>query len=521
MKKVCIVIVFAILLVLLTVLGFKIYEYKEAVSSNDEIGKIMIGENVPVYDTTIVLTEENLHMVDFVDPEHYDINNNKWNELKCCVCLHLESDLIKNKMSTPYMKPAFYVTFKYDYKGWKMVNIDKSDVYERYWKEDVVFPKEVIHYPSIGNDDFKLYGGHWTHSVIADAYEDEMPELVDYMFDSVIREYECFEVKDNGNFVKCRIKAEYRDMNNGSVEEWEIYCTLFVNEKGDKVCSFDDCSGSVVDMIGDNLQSVEIPDIPDEMIEEVTTELPEKVIAFDQKTESVYLKTSGESSHDDGSYHKKHQFTYNEYGELIKETVCDYDTMEEIYSMNYEYDENGNKTREEHRDSNGNPTYCYLFEYTDDKLIREESIYYDENGASSSVVLYEYGNNYVKKHLKDGWWVDVYYNDLDQMIAYNSYDAEGTVLAKIGYEYDEYGNETKRIDYSKDGTSSSVTLKEYTYDEEGRILDVYFSYDGADSTQHTSYGYDDNGNQTYVEYWDNGSYKWTLYQYELCTVKKR
>lgn len=241
-----------------------------------------------------------------------------------------------------------------------------------------------------------------------------------------------------------------------------------------------------------------------------------------EQTEEVYLKTTGESMHDDGSYHRKHEFTYNEYGELLEETVYDYDTLEMCYSIIYEYDNHGNKTKEEHRNSDGYPSLCYQYEYSEDKLIKEIWLYYEDNEVTNEYITeYEYGEEYVKKLFNNGHWAHVYYNDLQQIIKYEGYMDTGEIIANIEYTYDEYGNEVKSVDYGSGNFDPFICTKEYIYDEEGRLSAVYPSQNGEENTEHTSYGYDEYGNQTYVENWEYGSYEWTMYEYELCTVKVR
>ena len=211
----------SILLVLVVFVCVQVYQYTDGPNVKDFYGK-----TVPLYDTTIVVTEDNLCQLEVVDPENYEIENDKWDECTYCFSLLLVSDLTRYREHGLYMTPAFYVTYKYSLSGWELVSINKNEIYDKYWENDKVFPKKARSYPSVQSNDYDFYGDHWTCSVISDACEDEMPGLVDYMYFSVIREYECFEVKDDGNYVRCRIKAEHFDMQDGSVDDWEIYCTL-------------------------------------------------------------------------------------------------------------------------------------------------------------------------------------------------------------------------------------------------------------------------------------------------------
>lgn len=189
----------------------------------------------------------------------------------------------------------------------------------------------------------------------------------------------------------------------------------------------------------------------------------------------------------------------------------------------YDYDQNGNvlckREYENDRlyltqkyDSHGNVIFeqfsysCYEYMYSDDdKLLyscnydNDGSInyyfknYYDENGnLSVQYFLWEQNEN-------NDW---AKYNELKNgpknMRALDAlWEADKSLFTYYEFEYDEYGNETKRIWHWPSGhnqTEESDSIYSYDFDEEGRVKREIKQYRGYNYQNINEYEYDEDGN---------------------------
>lgn len=187
----------------------------------------------------------------------------------------------------------------------------------------------------------------------------------------------------------------------------------------------------------------------------------------------------------------KSTFEYNDDGLKTAMLVYNADGPEEYsfaYRVDYEYDENGNLTREQ-RTENEIVTAVTVNTYNDSgKLIKEEQY----EGEEFLLCAYEYeldeAGNAVKcirhDYLEGTDVEDRYtYDDKCQLISTVTCDAEGNAQSRTEYSYDENGNEIKCSVYDSQGGLQSSTSNEYKYDDYGNIAkNVCTHSDGTPGT---------------------------------------
>lgn len=95
------------------------------------------------------------------------------------------------------------------------------------------------------------------------------------------------------------------------------------------------------------------------------------------------------------------------------------------------------------------------------------------------------------------------------MIRDEHFDGNGTLLNYSNYEYNDNGDMTKRITIMSDGTVQDSCVMEY--DENGKLLYIYF-YDGdSNMMSYLHYLYNDVGEQIgYEDYDEEGHLRGTI-----------
>ena len=154
--------------------------------------------------------------------------------------------------------------------------------------------------------------------------------------------------------------------------------------------------------------------------------------------------------------------------------------------VNYEYDSNGNKTRElTDRDGDRQPDLVLFYEYDARDNVTRELGDTDGDGEADWATSHQYNNN-------------------DQVTRReNDEDGDGLPDTIENFEYDQHGNITlESYDGGADGTPDSTTTFEYQYDANGKLVRSREEVD-----------WDANGKPEYINYREYDS-KGNLTRYE-------
>lgn len=200
---------------------------------------------------------------------------------------------------------------------------------------------------------------------------------------------------------------------------------------------------------------------------------------------------------DDGTLAESTENVYDEKGVLTESIVSSYG---EESRCGYKYDENGNRTE------------CIIYGEDNETIESRTEYKYDENGNEIEIIYY-WGNE-----ISGHWEQD--YDDNGNQIECRTYSSTGELEEKTEYKYDEngvltekvqhnerlsinytnkydsHGNITESINY-KQGTGEIETteINEYDYDTYGNMTKrVYSRNDRIDYKYDYTYIYDDNGN---------------------------
>lgn len=165
---------------------------------------------------------------------------------------------------------------------------------------------------------------------------------------------------------------------------------------------------------------------------------------------------------------------------------------EEEYRVNYEYDEAGNLVKET-RVLGETVLAVTAYEYNEQGQCVSEKHY---QGESFLAAEYSYGYdakgrkaNCVRVDNMEGETIEnrYTYDANDRLITDLRCDAEGNVIDRIEYTYDEQGNELKRSVFGSDGVLRSFIKYEYTYDEAGNYTERVSTDSEGGSTTTTQY----------------------------------
>lgn len=162
----------------------------------------------------------------------------------------------------------------------------------------------------------------------------------------------------------------------------------------------------------------------------------------------------------------------------------------------FEYDENGNKTKTVYREG------------SDRKVVFTEEMEYDENGNMIQYIGLddEYDDDYYYKYV---------YDEKGNQTKQIRYDEERNVKGWNEYEYDENGNKIKNISYNTEGKEESYT--EYEYDDAGNMVkEIYHKGSGILESYSEEYEYDDAGNKIKSVLYDKegGVKSWVESEYD-------
>jgi antitoxin component YwqK of YwqJK toxin-antitoxin module len=175
----------------------------------------------------------------------------------------------------------------------------------------------------------------------------------------------------------------------------------------------------------------------------------------------------------------------------------------------YEYDKNGNKTRETYFDSNGETGFYVLNEYNEDGKKSKKSVFtrsdvltgytsytYDDDGNKSGhtdwssdgrkIEQYSYDPKEIEQTSFDEKGKISYSETKGDMIRYFHYDDQGEI--KYSYEYKKSDTSSNQLFYDSDGQLMNV----YTYNDEG-LKTRQENYSQGTMTGAIEYSYNDKG----------------------------
>jgi len=181
-----------------------------------------------------------------------------------------------------------------------------------------------------------------------------------------------------------------------------------------------------------------------------------------------------------GSFFDNLQMIYDKKGNKIE--VNEYDAYEGnlLWKYTYKYDEKGNKIE-------------FIVFDSDDSLDEKYTYKYDEKGDQIELIGYDSDGNFIGKHTYK-------YDEKGNKIETNYYNSDNSLEYKHTYKYDEKGNQIETNLYNSDGSlDNKATYKAtYKYDEEGnKIEENWCDSDGNPSNKYTfQYEYDEYNNWT-------------------------
>ena len=206
------------------------------------------------------------------------------------------------------------------------------------------------------------------------------------------------------------------------------------------------------------------------------------------KTEGSWYISSVKYYNEDGSMDQWEEYTYDENGNLIQTTDYTEDgIIEKVVKKQYNAD--GTLQTSEY-DAEGR-----LVTYSVDS--------YDEQGQQILREVYDGQDQLLES-------IEMQYDAQGNQIYFAHFDGDGNCLSLKESTYDEYGNRTYYRVVSQSG-SEQIFTNEYVYDEEGRMLERAYYYDGTLNGTEV-YEYDEEGRlismqdgNTETRYWyENG-----------------
>ena len=200
------------------------------------------------------------------------------------------------------------------------------------------------------------------------------------------------------------------------------------------------------------------------------------------------------------------RFTYDTLYRLINVSAVMYEEPEEMYySIAYQYDANGNRTRAAWDSDEGINTFLYTKNYNYDALNQLTSEKKMNQAETSRLYEYQYefdnAGNRTKMKYYDGsitTTTNYHYNDANQMwLRCKTYD--------YYYTYDENGNLTQE-DIEGD------PLRQFTWNDDNRMTYV----DNLEDSEGAGYTYDAMGRR--IMRMDSSTNTYTMYYYDGLTV---
>lgn len=187
---------------------------------------------------------------------------------------------------------------------------------------------------------------------------------------------------------------------------------------------------------------------------------------------------------------------------VIKETY--YDENNDIKSWKeYRYNDQDMTVESYRYDAAGTLLEYSIEEYdTNDNLL--SSTCYDENGNMASQYTHTYDE--LQREVTDSMYLVDETGEITNTLWENIYDEQGNLIRVLEHEdgrtyvaeentYNDAGKRIRSVAYpDSDGFGNPISVSEYTYDEDGRLIIQSTDYNIIYSNMTTEYEYDQEGN---------------------------
>ena len=235
--------------------------------------------------------------------------------------------------------------------------------------------------------------------------------------------------------------------------------------------------------------AAEIPDHQEAQTDSdlTPTEEPEAMV-------TVYLPTRMEKTIDDGSNSLwVEEYTYDQYGNMVTLTQYKPDGTK-YYTITMSYDDQGNMIHRRYQSDSGASVYAYEYDSLGRQICvndngKKAEVRYDEQGR---MIYYREGEATSYREITyaaDGStardsqygdtgslveYTDVYYDDRGNIVSTWRYTAEGDLLYRTDYVFNEENLQTQLLCYAFCSADHVGTSYTYTYDDYGnRIREDY------------------------------------------------
>lgn len=186
-----------------------------------------------------------------------------------------------------------------------------------------------------------------------------------------------------------------------------------------------------------------------------------------------------------------------------------------------DYDGNGEQTAWEAYAYDSKNQLAQISEYQGTSLTQTNVYEHDQGGNLTREVatVKESGGNAVYEFI---YTYDAHNNIIRKTLNFTEHGQKATYVEKFSYEYDNSGNVTKKTAYTvADGKDHLMFWQTYSYDEQGRVTEVWYHDNGDEESSALSFVeqrffYSNEGNENCYDYLQNAQSEgtYTMYQYK-------
>lgn len=199
----------------------------------------------------------------------------------------------------------------------------------------------------------------------------------------------------------------------------------------------------------------------------------------------------------------------------------------------YWNDAQGNIVKAVDYDGNGEQTAWEAYAYDSKNQLAQISEYQGTNLTQTNVYEHDQGGNLTREvaTVKESggnavyefiYTYDAHNNIIRKTLNFTEHGQKATYVEKFSYEYDNSGNVTKKTAYTvADGKDHLMFWQTYSYDEQGRVTEVWYHDNGDEESSALSFVeqrffYSNEGNENCYDYLQNAQSEgtYTMYQYK-------